>query len=232
MNKYATIFQGSDAVSRYLRKMDNRIESLRHKTEVKFLKHYSKGDLFDCTIGTGRLISELKNNVSSYQGMDHSQEFVAFVNGAQPNPIAKTGDLTQGIDAEADHYDTVICMRSISAIKHERDIIHEMIRITKPGGHIIFDYGTRPTSVVVRGELLKTDDASINAIIENEPVSIVKICRTDAILARIKRQPHVFRFLNGRFGFLFPNWLILAIENSFLPFCTERLIYCLIKHQD
>ena len=228
MNSYATLFQGTDAVAKYLRKLDNRIEALRHQIELDILQSIVKGHLFDCTIGTGRLISALPD-ISSYQGMDQSEEFVDYVNEMHGASIARIANLTLGIAEESDRYDTVLCLRSLSAIKHEREIIPEMIRIAKPGGRIIFDYGTRPATVIMRGETVTLDDAPIAEIIANYPVELEQDWAVDAILTRLKRRPRLFRLVNGKCKGLFPNSLLLALERALIPLLAERRIYCLIK---
>jgi ubiquinone/menaquinone biosynthesis C-methylase UbiE len=228
MNKYANLFQGTDAVSKYLRKLDNRIEVLRHQIELDIIRDNARGELFDCTIGTGRLIPSL-SNVARYKGMDQSEEFVDYVNKTHDAPIARVADLTQGIAEKSDCYDTVMCLRSLSAIKHEREIIQEMIRIAKPGGRIIFDYGTHPVTVIMRGETVTLDDAPIADLITEFPVQLEQEWPVDAILTRLKRRPRLFRLINGKYKGLFPDKLLLALEKALIPLLAERRIYCLIK---
>src|SRR4051794_4194500 len=144
MAVYATKFQGAESVARYQRKLDNRIDRLRHEIERGFLARQAAGDLFDCTIGVGRFIGTLPQ-VRLYSRFDLSEEFVQYVLQCYQGVRAYVGDLTQAIDEPDNRFDCVMCLRSLSAIGSTSAIVREMVRIARPGGLIILDYGRRPS---------------------------------------------------------------------------------------
>lgn len=230
MTGYSGKFQGSAAVERYKRKLDNRIDRLRHDVELEILKRYAHGALFDCTIGVGRFIGKLPH-VTSYSGMDLSAEFVDHVKVAYPGTDAAVADLTRGIDRPADTFDTVLLLRSLSAIGSEAEIILELVRIARPGGAIIVDYGSKPSQTIIDGSTVWVDRASIHDIIKSVPVDLVECIKVDGVVTRLKRHPRVFRALHSRAGCLVPDLALDAAERLAAPLLPERHIFVLRKRR-
>lgn len=226
---YARLHQGGDAVARYFRKLDNRIDVLRDRQEAEIFARRLSGRLFDCTIGVGRLIGRLPQ-VTSYGGMDLSPDFVAFVRERYPGVEAAVGDLTHGIDQQDDAYDSVLCLRSLSAIGHVESVLREMTRIARPGGVVAFDYGRAPRkSFRIRGEAVSVDAEDVDAAIAAVEADVLERVRVDGILARLKGRPRVFRFLNGRYGRNIPDAALTAAETLAAPLLWQREIIFLRK---
>jgi SAM-dependent methyltransferase len=226
---YARVFQGGDAVARYFRKLDNRIDRLRDAWEAEIFGARLRGRLFDCTIGVGRFIGRLPH-VTTYSGMDLSPEFVSFVRSRYPRVEAQVGDLTQGIRQADDAYDSVLCLRSLSAIGCVDRILREMVRIARPGGLIAFDYGRRPRrGFRIKGEQVSIDAEDIEPVLAALDVDVFERVHVDGILARLKARLRIFRFLNGPYGRCVPNIALRAAERAAAPLLWQREIIFLRK---
>jgi SAM-dependent methyltransferase len=223
MAVYATKFQGAESVARYQRKLGNRIDRLRHDIERDFLARYAAGNLFDCTIGVGRFIGTLPQ-VKSYSGLDLSLEFVEYVRQSHQGVRAYVGDLTKTIDEPDNNFDCVICLRSLSAIGSTPAIIGEMVRIARPGGLIIVDYGRKPSRVTLNGQDVIIDGADIDAILGTSGVDVIDRCRCDAVLTRLKKRNRVFSFFDKGLGSYIPAKLLLAMESLAASAFWERQI--------
>jgi SAM-dependent methyltransferase len=223
MAVYATKFQGAGSVARYQRKLGNRIDRLRHEIERDFLARHAAGDLFDCTIGVGRFIGTLPK-VRSYSGLDLSQEFVEYVRQEHQDVRAYVGDLTQAIDEPNDRFDSVICLRSLSAIGSTDTIVREIVRITRPGGLIILDYGRRPSRATLNGQDVVIDGEDIDAILATAGVDVIDRCRCDALLTRLKKRTRVFRFFDKGVGSHIPAPILRALETLTASVLWERQI--------
>jgi SAM-dependent methyltransferase len=223
MAVYATKFQGAESVARYQRKLSNRIDRLRHEVERGFLARHAAGDLFDCTIGVGRFIGRLPQ-VKSYSGFDLSREFVEYVRQNHQDVRAYVGDLTQVIDEPDNSFDCVICLRSLSAIGSTAAIVREMVRITRPGGLIILDYGRKPSRATLDGQDVIIDGEDIDAVLATAGVDVIDRRRCDALLTRIKKRNRIFRFFDKGLGAYIPAPFLLAVESLAAGVFWERQI--------
>lgn len=228
-NKYAELFTGETAVQRYLKKLSNRIDILREEFELNILSEYLKGSVFDCTIGVGRFINRLPH-VNQYDGMDFSPEFVEYVKTIQPKSHVFTADLTRDIPLESASYDNTLCLRSLSGINNLAKILPEMVRVTKPGGLIIFDYGRKKTVIKVKGELMVLDGDDLESILKSLDAAVVRRCYLDALLTRVKIYDRVFRFLTGSYGFLVSDAALLKLEKWIVPLLWQRQIIILRRN--
>ena len=216
-------------MARYFRKLDNRIDALRHREELAILRRWLRGRVFDCTIGVGRFIGQLPG-VSAYEGMDLSAEFVAYVTREYPQVPAKVADLTAGISQPDDRFDSVICLRSLSAIGQLHRILHEMLRVARPGGIVVVDYGRRARPEArVRGESIAIDSEDFDGAIAESGAEVMARYRVDALLTRVKVRLRIFRFLNGGLGWLVPDWMLMLAERCFAPLLWQRQIVVLRK---
>jgi ubiquinone/menaquinone biosynthesis C-methylase UbiE len=228
VDTYAKKFAGSRAVARYHAKFDNHIERMRHAFEHAVLQRHMHGRLFDCTIGTGRFIGTL-SRVGSYSGLDLSVEFVEHVKASFPSIAVRQGDLRQGIPEPANSYDSVMCLRSLSAIGHLDAILPEMIRIVRPGGVVIFDYGRYPTSQVLNGETFVIDGEDVESALARLEADVVQVIKCDALLTRIKKSRRAYRWIASDMGRLVPHSVLLAVEGALVPWFWERQIIVLRK---
>jgi len=225
---YAEHFEGTEAVARYQRKLSNRIDRIRHRLEADLLARHAFGDLFDCTIGVGRFIGLLPR-VRRYSGFDISDEFVEFVRHRFVGTEAAQGDLTKGIPEPDDHFDTALCLRSLSAIGHLDTILAEMVRIVRPGGYVIVDYGVRPAQINHLKLRLTADAEDFDGVVARLNADVVASVRCDALLVQIKRRGRVFRFFDTGLGAYVPDGLLLFLERMAVPLLGERKIVVLRK---
>lgn len=227
-DRYAKLHQGADAVLRYQRKLDNRIDHLRHRIELDLLAELLSGSVFDCTIGIGRFIGKLPS-VTQYDGMDLSVEFVDFIRANYPQSNAFVGDLLASLPLEDSVYDNVICLRSLSGIGNLAKILPEMVRITRPGGLIVIDYGRRATVTNVKGIRTVLDGDDLNGVLDTLNVSVFKRIFVDAVLTRAKIYNRIFRFINGPRGSVISDPLMLRLEGLAKPLFWQRQIVVLKK---
>ena len=225
---YARQFQGLDAVASYRRKFAGRLDQLRHRREVEILSQYLYGHVFDCTIGIGRFIGQLPN-VLQYDGVDLSPEFVAFVKATHPAARVETCDLTRGIDRPDASFDCVLCLRSLSAIQSLQFILGEMLRIARPGGNVLFDYGRMPQCTLIDGTVGVVDSEPLDQILTD--VSALPVARVpiDSLLVRLKRWRLLSRALSTPVGEAVPSQLLLSVERALEPYWWQRQIVVLRK---
>ncbi|RXZ33753.1 methyltransferase domain-containing protein [Oxalobacteraceae bacterium CAVE-383] len=227
--RYAQLFQGSEAVARYQRKLSNRIDILRDKIERDILASRLKGNVFDCTIGVGRFIGKLPN-VTAYDGMDLSSEFVEYVRQLHPSGKLFTADLSQPIPLSTGSYDNVLCLRSLSGIGRLATILPEMLRITRSGGLLIFDYGRKRTISHVKGEMTVLDGDDLEGVIKTLDAKEIERIRVDAALTRAKIHARLFRFLTGSRGHVVSDKLLLQAERVTAPMFWQRQIIILRRN--
>lgn len=224
--RYAQLHQGSDAAARYHRKLDNRLDRLRHNIERELLSELLAGTVFDCTIGVGRFIGQLPG-VTRYDGMDLSKEFVSHVRERNPESHVIVGDLTKGIPCADASYDNVVCMRSLSGIGQLASILPEMLRVVRPGGLVVFDYGRRATVANVQGIRTVLDGEDLDGILTQLNAAVAGRYHVDAVLTRAKIYPRIFRFINGPRGRMISDGMLLRLEQWIAPWLWQRQIVAL-----
>lgn len=227
--RYARLHQGTDAVARYLRKLDNRMDRLRDGIEADLLARWLRGTVLDCTIGIGRFIGRLPH-VARYDGLDLSAEFVEHVRTTFPGTHAVTGDLLVGIPFPDASYDGVLCLRSLSGIGHLSTVLPEMVRVARPGGLVVFDYGRKATTTRVKGVPTVVDGEDLEAAIRSLDATLMERVYVDAVLTRAKARPSVFRFLNGPRGQHVPDAWLLRLERRLVPALWQRQIVVLRRN--
>lgn len=224
--RYAALFQGADAVVRYKRKLDNNIDKVRHSIECQILSRFLKGSVFDCTIGVGRFLGALPG-VTRIDGMDLSHEFVKYTSTLSSNGNFFVGDLTKAIPVRSGTYDNVICLRSLSGIGRLATILPELVRIVRPEGFIVIDYGRRATISHVKGVKTLLDGEDVEEVIGTLDVDVFERAYLDAFLTRAKTSDRAFRFLTGSGRHFFSGTVLLALERLFCKFWWQRQIIVL-----
>jgi SAM-dependent methyltransferase len=230
IHPYSAYFDKDTATAKYSRKFLKRIEILRHEAELMVLQRYAKGCLFDCSIAIGRLIGRL-SLVSHYSGMDYSSNFVAHIARTFPQVAIQRGNLRVGIDQPDGSFDTVICLRTLSALGSLQPILTEMMRIARPGGTVIFDYGVAPSAARVEGVdvTLDADADDVDAIVSVLPTAGVELIPLDGLFGLLKRSATVSRLVNSRLGGILPRAAWLRLERLFCQATSERILYVLTK---
>lgn len=225
-NAYSEEWTNKEKVVKYHQKFNSKIDSVRHQIELEILKKYSQGVFFDCSIGDGRFLNDLKKQVKSIKAMDYSQPFLDFVHERYPFIETELGDLEKGIDEPSNAYDTTVCLRTLFALRNFDDILKEMTRITKPQGLIIFDYGVKPVESKNRNLVL--DGANVKSVIEKLPLLVVKTYNLDGFTSLIKKSGLLSRLFALKINFL-PVSFYKAVEKLFSFFAPQRKLYILKK---
>ncbi|MBN1121465.1 MAG: class I SAM-dependent methyltransferase [Anaerolineae bacterium] len=213
---YSNQFTEDSQVAQYERKFKGKIDIVRHQVECRVIKRHAAGDLYDCSIGHGRFVTELPK-VETYSAMDYSEAFIRYIEGHYPQVTVRKGDLLNGIEEPDDRYDTVLCIRTLSGLGEAGSVIGEMIRIAKPGGTIIFDYD-------------REDDPGINEVLQENPATIIKTVRVDSPFALgIKRNSRLSKLFNHRVNVL-PLGVYTLLERAWGSVSGERILYIAQKN--
>ena len=220
---YSESFTSKAAVDSYYKKFTKKLHTIRHSIEVEIINKHAMGKLFDCSIGSGRFIEELEG-VESYSGMDYSKEFVDRIKEKYPNVSVKQGDLLKGIDEIDQSFDTVICLRTMNnvadTIEKFMAVIEELVRITKSGGLLIFDYGRS-------GGIRYTD---VPDLLMCFLVEIETIYGMDRLMPKISRNKRLKGFFNHKINII-PNSIWKLVDRSLFFFVKpERNLFIMRKH--
>jgi len=139
-----------DLVSYYVRDEANFYDYIRSNTPrknilldiqkgifLKFLKSCPEGKLLDVACGTGRFF-HLYGDREIY-GVDISQD---MLNNARKLNSAKKLILSDAekLPFKDEYFDVTICSQFIMHTPYYVNAIKEMLRVTKKGGHLIFDF--------------------------------------------------------------------------------------------
>lgn len=145
----------------------------------------SKGRILDAGCGTGLVAESLKRmKYDNIDALDYSQE---MLDEAEEKGVYKKlmqADLSKPLDIKDDAYDGIVCAGTFTYGHVDAKGFDELIRITKPGGHICFtirdgayeDYGYRDHMIDLERsnawELLSMEEADY---LRNENVKC-KLC--------------------------------------------------------
>lgn len=184
---YSEHFADPGVAAGYEKKFDNAVDKLRHEIECEILSRFALGSLYDCSIGTGRFVGRLPK-VTRYSGMDYSRPFLDHVREQFPGIDVELGDLTKGISQADDTFDTVLSLRTIFALGNPAPILAEMVRVAKPDGRIILDYGVRHEHVKFGARTIEVSPADIQRLFLDLPVRVLHTVPLDALLLKMKRS--------------------------------------------
>ncbi len=123
----------------------------KHQIEISFLKktlkkHNAKIKILDVACGTGRMLETVAKvrPLSKYYGLDTSKTMINELNKKAKKIKFKTNlkiaDATK-IPYKDNYFDVVYTYHLLWHLpeKTQKKILKEMLRVTKSGGHIIFD---------------------------------------------------------------------------------------------
>ena len=221
---YSDRFSQASAASDYRRKLSRGVERLRHSIELDILAKSARGDLFDCSIATGRFVGRLPH-VQSYAGMDYSMEFLSFVAAEFPEVSTNHGDLHDGIAQPDNRFDTVLCLRTLSSLQIATAVVPEMARITRSGGRVIFDYGSRPQRLVLKGEEVTVDSENIPRLLSSLSLSGYKRIALDGLLNRLKWSSLLYRGANRLIDQPLGASVLLSAEKLAGSLMPQRYLY-------
>ena len=95
--------------------------------------------MLDASCGTG-LVGQLLAKVRKFEidGADYSQSMLDEAQAKGCYRALQQVDLNQPLQTAADNYDAVICIGTFTIGHVQPEALHEMLRITKPGGRLCF----------------------------------------------------------------------------------------------
>jgi len=100
----------------------------------KFLPPGRNLDILDAGCGTGINLEYLAE-FGEVAGADFSEDAIEFCRKRGKNTVHRA-DLCD-LDWEDDHFDVVTALDVIEHIDRDGDAVRELVRVTKPGGHIL-----------------------------------------------------------------------------------------------
>lgn len=99
------------------------------------------GKVLDVATGTGGFVQTLKENLASYDeitGVDNSQRAAEEFPKAFPESNIHFRPMdAMHLDFPADRFDTVSISFSLHHLSEPRSVLHEMMRVLRPGGYLI-----------------------------------------------------------------------------------------------
>jgi predicted TPR repeat methyltransferase len=95
--------------------------------------------ILDAGCGTG-LVGEYlhRHGYKNIEGLDYSRAMLEKAGQKQIYQKLKQGDLTESLDIESNTFDAVISVGTFTCGHVGPEAFEELLRITKPGGHICF----------------------------------------------------------------------------------------------
>lgn len=212
-----------DPTERYLRKLSQPFEGIRHKTEAQLLASELYGDVLDCTVGTGRFIDEVDKK-ESYTGMDISEPFLNYVREQYPDLLLINYDLTKEFPFQEKEFDSLLCLRSLSAIGSLAHILSEMNRVLKPGGRIVIDYGNKAKNNKTSFGVIQTDTEDVRKALKSTGFTIKKVVYVDGLFSFLKRHYRIYKLTLLIYRFVPQNlWKMFDVLTSKL-FWDRQLI--------
>ena len=161
--------------------------------------------------------------------MDASTAFVNMVASKYPDVRVYQSDIRQPLRESDAHFDTVFCIRTLPPIEGIPEILAEMVRITKPGGLVIFDYGKHSAKTSIGGVEGNTSHYDIPTIIEGLPVKLVKTIPVNGFFSAVIKSS---RFLNRLFSSSYnvlPMSFYVAVEKLSARITASGVFYILQK---
>ena len=142
------------------RTKDSRIKEVlkKQKEIIKFyLESSGKGKILDVACGTGYYFESYPQK--EIYGIDISKEMLAHAKGKRNVVSVQVAD-AEKLPFKDNFFDATISTRFIMHIPNHKKVIEEMVRVTKPGGKIVFDFPNKhcmsylPTQIrLLRGKL-------------------------------------------------------------------------------
>ncbi len=221
---YSDHYRNKGAAYRYDQKFQDRLERLRHIVESRLLRSLARGRVLDCSIATGRFVNDLQN-ADWLAGMDFSEEFLRWSALSFPEIPLVRCDLLQGIPLKTRSFDFVFCLRTLSSLGDISNVLSEMHRVTRPGGVMVFDYGTEHRDILIKGKPFTTDASDVDSILAELAPAEIKRLPFDGVLLWLKRstlRKRLFdRILSSHLG----DDLLIALEEKTVRWFNDRIVY-------
>ena len=114
--------------------LDNLISSIITKQSDRCL---------DAACGIGNNIETLLYYFNKVEAFDKSTNAVKFAKDyyhAKENSVEINVGSLEAIHFNDNHFDVVICTEALEHINDVKKVVNELVRVTKPGGHIIISF--------------------------------------------------------------------------------------------
>lgn len=108
------------------------------KVSSKLVKKYTPkgGKVLDAGCGPAELELELDCKRFQVTGLDISADYIAYAKERVPGAHFQQG-LLERIPFESKSFDTVVCVDVLEHVLYLDDVVRELLRVLKPGGHVI-----------------------------------------------------------------------------------------------
>ena len=121
---------------------DEDEDRLLHKALVQLTVAAPLGDLLDIGCGQGRLLKLLASRAKRVIGVDIDSDArrlarAELLVAGSPNCSLRQGDM-YALPFGDDEFDTIILDDVLGAAEHPSKVIHESLRLLKPGGRVLF----------------------------------------------------------------------------------------------
>ncbi len=104
------------------------------------------GKILEVAVGTGYPFADfLQKEGYTVYGIDIAPNLVKKCQDLYPDVICKVGD-AENLDFPDDLFDCTYCFHSTWVFQDLKRVIHEMLRVTRPGGRVIFDIQNKNNS--------------------------------------------------------------------------------------
>jgi SAM-dependent methyltransferase len=155
---------------------------------VAFIReHCPPGSALDVGCGTGVLAERLAQSGYEMTGVDPSQGMLDVLSRRAPDVSAALGSGTD-LPFEDDRFDlslTVATLHHIADPKAVRETLHEMVRVTRPGGRIlVWDHNPLNPYWRVIMSRVPQDDGSERLVPEREIVEGLQDAGAEVLLTR------------------------------------------------
>jgi ubiquinone/menaquinone biosynthesis C-methylase UbiE len=118
-----------------------------------------KGMILEVAIGTGYPIGDFLQKAGyTVHGIDISPELISICKETNSDIVCKVGD-AESIDYPDDKFNCTYCFHSTWYFPNLKRAIDEMIRVTKPGGLVIFDIENRNNPSIDRVYRMKVSES-------------------------------------------------------------------------
>lgn len=117
------------------------VTSAGRKTAVRFVNSQGGPDVLEVGVGTGLALEHYARDLN-VTGIDFSDEMLAKakarVSDLGLNQVAALRQMdARALDFPDESFDSVVAMHIMSVVPDPRQVLSEMARVCKPGGHIL-----------------------------------------------------------------------------------------------
>jgi len=117
--------------------MDAFFKRLFRSLRIKHVRPYIKGKVLDLACGPGEVLSECKDEISHYCGVDINESEIAILRTTYPNATFHKADLEAPFPDLPKDFDVVVMLASIGYIFDQKQLLSQMMSHLKDDGVIV-----------------------------------------------------------------------------------------------